>query len=137
MFALTLKPGITTSIPPDVCKMPSPAGPIPTPLVNIFQMNQANPGTLTQKVKVNGAQAYNAQTKIQMSTGDEAGSLGGVVSNMIIGPASYNPAGASKKVMFEGKPALPIGSQTFQNGDASFNTTGISAMPTQAVVIVN
>ena len=100
-------------------------------------MNQANPGTLTQKIQVAGAQAYNVQTKIPMSMGDEAGVAGGVVSNMFIGGCYYNPAGGSKKVMFEGKPALPMGAATFQNGDASFNTTGMSSMPTQPKVMVS
>ncbi|MDR2349966.1 MAG: DUF4150 domain-containing protein [Deltaproteobacteria bacterium] len=136
MFALTLKPGVTTSLAPDVCKIPSPAGPIPTPFANLFQMNQANPGTLTQKVQLAGAQAYTVQTKIPTSSGDEPGTLGGVVSNMFKGPCWYSPAGGSKKVMLEGKPALPMGAQSFHNGDACFNTNGLSGMPTQTKVMV-
>jgi hypothetical protein len=100
-------------------------------------MNQANPGTLTRKVQVAGALAYTVQTKIPMSSGDEAGVAGGVVSNRFIGPCWYSPSGGSKKVLFEGKPALPMGAQSFHNGDASFNTTGMSSMPTQSKVIVN
>ena len=55
---------------------------------------------------------------------------------MFIGGCWHSPAGGSKKVMFEGKPSLPMGAQTFHNGDASFNTTSMSAMPTQPKAMV-
>ncbi|MDR2199229.1 MAG: DUF4150 domain-containing protein [Deltaproteobacteria bacterium] len=138
MFALTLKPGVVTSLAPDVCKIPSPpAPPVPTPFVNMFQYSQANPGTISTKVMLGGAQAFNVQTKIPMSQGDEAGTLGGMISNMIMGPCWFSPSGGSLKVMIEGKPALPMGAQSMHNGDATFNTTGMASMPTQPVVMVN
>jgi hypothetical protein len=138
MFALTLKEGMAQSTAPDVCKVPTPpAGPVPTPFVNIFQTNQADPSTCTQKVQISGAQGFNVQTKIPMSAGDEPGVAGGVISNRFIGPCWFSPVSGSFKVMLEGKPALSMGAQTFHNGDASFNTMGICAMPTQPKVMVN
>jgi hypothetical protein len=121
---------------PDVCKVPSPAGPVPTPFVNVFQLNVANPGTVCQKVFINGAMALNIQTKFMTSNGDEAGVAGGVVSNMIVGPGSFMPACGSVKVMLSGKPAVMMGAQTFHNGDASFNTMGSCPLGAQTKVMI-
>jgi hypothetical protein len=72
-----------------------------------------------------------------MSSVDEAGVAGGVVSNVFIGGCWFSSSGGAKKVLFEGKPALPKGARSFHNGDASFNTRGLSSMPTQSKVMVN
>jgi hypothetical protein len=137
MFALTIKGGMATSLAPDVCKVPAPpAPPIPTPLVNIFQCNMADPSTVCTKVFIDGALALHFQTKVPISSGDEVGTLGGVVSNRFIGPGSFSPAAASMTVMFEGKKALPMAGMTNHNGDASFNTTGLCPMGAQAKVMV-
>jgi hypothetical protein len=136
MFALTIKGGMAQSCAPDVCKVPSPTGPLPTPLVNIFQFNQANPSSASQKVFFDGAMAVTIQTKILMSQGDEAGTAGGMISNRFIGPGSISPASGSTKVFLEGKMAVPMGCMTFHNGDACFNTTGQCPMAAQAKVMV-
>jgi uncharacterized Zn-binding protein involved in type VI secretion len=138
MFALTIKGGTANSLAPDVCKVPAPpAGPVPTPLVNMFQLNMANPGTVSTKVMMDGALALNAQSKVPISSGDEAGVAGGVVSNVFIQTGSFSPASASMKVMVQGKPAVAMGAQTFHNGDASFNTMGMCPMGQNTKVIVN
>ncbi|MDR1081459.1 MAG: DUF4150 domain-containing protein [Deltaproteobacteria bacterium] len=138
MFALTVKGGTANSLAPDVCKVPAPpAGPIPTPLVNMFQLNMANPGTISTKVMMDGAFALNAQTKVPISSGDEAGVAGGVVSNVFIQTGTFSPSSASMKVMIEGKPAVAMTAQTFHNGDASFNTTGICPMGQNAKVMIS
>ncbi|MDR1312141.1 MAG: DUF4150 domain-containing protein [Deltaproteobacteria bacterium] len=138
MFALTIKGGVANSLAPDVCKVPAPpAGPIPTPLVNMFQLNMANPGTVSTKVMMDGAFALNVQTKVPLSNGDEPGVAGGVVSNVFIQTGSFSPATASLKVMLEGKQAVAMTAQTFHNGDASFNTMGLCPMGQNAKVMVN
>jgi hypothetical protein len=136
MFALTLKGGLAQSLAPDVCKIPSPAGPIPTPLVNLFQLNQANPSSACQKIFIDGAMALNVQSKILMSQGDEAGTAGGVISSRFMGPGYFSPASGCPKVMFEGKLAVAMGAMTFHNGDASFNTTGQCPLAAQTKVMV-
>jgi hypothetical protein len=136
MLALTVKGGLAQSLAPDVCKVPTPTGPIPTPLVNLFQLNTANPSSASQKVFIDGAMALTAQSKFPMSQGDEVGTAGGVVSNRFIGPGSFSPAAGSTKVMFEGKQAVSMGAMTFHNGDASFNTTGQCPMGAQTKVMV-
>src|SRR3954466_6259456 len=85
---------------PDVCKTPSPAGPIPIPYPNIAQSSDTDKGT--KKVKVNGKPVCIADSNFKMSSGDEAGTAGGgVASNKTKGKAEF--VNYSFDVSFEGK----------------------------------
>jgi Domain of unknown function (DUF4150) len=91
--------GITTAFP-DVCKTPSPAGPIPIPYPNVAMSSDTAAGTST--VKCDGNPVCVKDSNFKMSTGDEAGSAGGgVVSNKIKGKAEF--VNFSFDVKFEGK----------------------------------
>jgi hypothetical protein len=89
----------TTIAFPDVCKTPSPAGPIPIPYPNIAKSSDTASGT--SKVKCDGNPVCVKDSNFSMSTGDEAGSAGGVVSNKIKGKAEF--VMFSMDVKFEGK----------------------------------
>ena len=79
--------GITSAFP-DVCKTPSPAGPVPIPYPNIAKSSDTAAGTTT--VKCDGNPICVKDSNFAMSTGDEAGSAGGgVVSNKIKGKAEF------------------------------------------------
>ena len=105
--------GIATAFP-DVCKTPTPAGPIPIPYPNIAMANQASSGTCTKKVKIQNKAAILKGTEIPSSSGDEAGSIGGVVSSKIKGSCKYKCG--SGKVKCEGKAVAYVGCMTGQNG---------------------
>jgi hypothetical protein len=90
--------GITIAFP-DVCKTPSPAGPIPIPYPNIAKSSDTAQGTTT--VKCDGNPVCVSDSNFMMSTGDEAGSLLGVASNKIKGKAEF--VNYSFDVKFEGK----------------------------------
>lgn len=90
--------GVTIAFP-DVCKTPSPAGPIPIPYPNIAQSSDTAQGT--QKVKCDGNAICVKDSNFKMSTGDEAGSAGGVVSSKIKGKAEF--VNFSFDVQAEGK----------------------------------
>jgi hypothetical protein len=90
--------GVTIAFP-DVCKTPSPAGPIPIPYPNIAKSSDAAQGT--KKVKCDGNSVCVKDSNFSMSTGDEAGSAGGVVSGKIKGKAEFLMC--SFDVKFEGK----------------------------------
>lgn len=90
----------TTIAFPDVCKTPSPAGPIPIPYPNIAKSSDTASGTST--VKCDGNPVCVKDSNFSMSTGDEAGSAGGgVASNKIKGKAEF--VMFSMDVKFEGK----------------------------------
>lgn len=91
--------GVTIAFP-DVCKTPSPGGPIPIPYPNIAKSADTAKGT--QKVKCDGNPVCVKDSNFSTSTGDEAGSAGGgVVSNKIKGKAEF--VNFSFDVKFEGK----------------------------------
>lgn len=91
--------GVTIAFP-DVCKTPSPAGPIPIPYPNIAKSSDTAQGAST--VKCDGNPVCVKDSNFSMSTGDEAGSAGGgVVSNKIKGKAEF--VNFSFDVKFDGK----------------------------------
>jgi Toxin PAAR-like domain len=73
---------------PDVCKTPSPGGPIPIPYPNIAKSSDTTQGSTT--VKMDGNPIMLKQSVFATSTGDEGGTAGGgVVSNTIKGKAEF------------------------------------------------
>jgi hypothetical protein len=91
--------GVTIAFP-DVCKTPTPAGPIPIPYPNVAKSSDTSNGT--KKVKCDGNPVCVKDSNFSMSTGDEAGSAGGgIVSNKIKGKAEF--VSFSFDVKFEGK----------------------------------
>jgi Domain of unknown function (DUF4150) len=79
--------GLTTATLPDVCKTPSPGGPIPIPYPNIAEQGSLSDGTTTVKAK--GSMIAIKGSQYSRSNGDEAGSLGGVTSNTFIKEATW------------------------------------------------
>jgi len=78
----------TTIAFPDVCKTPSPAGPVPIPYPNIAQSSDTADGA--KSVKTDGNPVCVKDSNFRMSTGDEAGSAGGgVASSKIKGKAEF------------------------------------------------
>jgi hypothetical protein len=91
--------GVTIAFP-DVCKTPSPGGPIPIPYPNIAKSSDTAQGS--KKVKCDGNPICLKDSNFSMSTGDEAGSAGGgVASNKIKGKAEF--VNVSFDVKVEGK----------------------------------
>ena len=62
---------------PDVCKTPTPAGPIPIPYPNIGKASDTSGGPT--KVTCDGEMPMVKGAKYSMSAGDEAGTAGGGV----------------------------------------------------------
>ncbi len=90
--------GVTIAFP-DVCKTPSPAGPIPIPYPNIAQSSDTAKGS--KKVKCDGNPVCLKDSNFKMSSGDEPGSAGGVASSKTKGKAEF--VNFSMDVMIEGK----------------------------------
>jgi hypothetical protein len=91
--------GISSAFP-DVCKTPSPGGPIPIPYPNIAQSSDT--ASETKKVKCDGNGVCVEDSNFSTSSGDEAGTAGGgVVSNKTKGKAEF--VNHSFDVKFEGK----------------------------------
>lgn len=90
----------TTVAFPDVCKTPTPGGPVPIPYPNVAMSSDTAQGTT--KVKCDGQSTCVKDSNFATSTGDEAGSAGGgVASSKIKGKAEF--VNFSFDVQFEGK----------------------------------
>jgi hypothetical protein len=72
--------GISMATIPDVCKTPSPGGPIPIPYPNIAQQSSLQDGTTTVFAK--GKMIAIKGSHYSSSNGDEPGTAGGVKSNV-------------------------------------------------------
>jgi hypothetical protein len=103
--------GGTSPIFPDVCKTPTPAGPVPIPYPNIGKAADTSSGPST--VTTDGKMPMTKDAKYMMSTGDEAGSAMGVVSNKIKGACEFMMY--SFDVKFEGKNVCRLGDPLFHN----------------------
>jgi hypothetical protein len=91
--------GVTIAFP-DVCLTPAPpAPPIPIPYPNIAMSSDTDKGT--KKVSADGNPVCVADSNFMKSTGDEAGTNGGVISGKNMGKAEF--LSYSFDVMFEGK----------------------------------
>jgi len=129
----TMKGGCLATVP-DVCKTPSPGGPVPVPYPNTGQWVQTIPVTASKKTKILNAPVVVANSKTSMSSGDEGGTAGGgVKSFQIKGPCTF--VTYSQKLYVEGQPATYFGCTTQHNGNSS-NTIGLSGMPPQNKVLV-
>jgi len=96
---------------PDVCKTPSPAGPIPIPYPNIGMASDTSKGP--KKVKTDGKMPMTKGAKYSKSSGDEAGTAGGVVSSKNMGECEFMMQ--SMDVKFEGKNVARMGDPLFHN----------------------
>lgn len=110
-----------TAIAPDVCKTPSPAGPLPVPYVN-----RASDGDLTQgskSVRVYGHPVALKDSSLSTSTGDEPGTAGGgLISSKIQGRLVFLTA--SLDVVVEGQGVVRF-LDTFLANANTPNTTGL------------
>jgi hypothetical protein len=96
---------------PDVCKTPSPGGPIPIPYPNIGKSSDTTKGPKT--VKTDGQMPMVKGAQYSRSMGDEAGTLKGVVSNTNMNVCEFMMY--SPDVKFEGKNVCRLGDPLFHN----------------------
>ena len=122
--------GISPSFP-DPCKTPTPGGPVPIPYPNVAQSSDSSKGSKT--VKIDGKEVTLKDSEITMSTGDEAGTAQGVVSNKIKGKASY--VNYSFDVKVDGKNVVRLldPAQTNQGSPANTASPAIGQKPVVAM----
>ena len=103
--------GGMSTVFPDVCKTPTPAGPVPIPYPNIGMSSNTSKGP--KKVKTDGKMPMTKGAKYSMTSGDEAGTAGGVISSKFKGEAEFLLY--SFDVKFEGKNVCRLGDQLWHN----------------------
>lgn len=105
--------GGMSTVFPDVCKTPAPPSPspVPIPYPNIGMASDTSQGPST--VKTDGQMPMVKGAKYSRSSGDEAGTLGGVMSNVNMNECEYMMY--SFDVKFEGNNACRLGDPLFHN----------------------
>lgn len=111
--------GGTVSFMPDVCLTPQPSGPpVPMPYPNTAMSTDADKGA--KSVLVEGNPICVQGSTFKQSTGDEAGSNGGVASGCTKGAAEF--VAYSFDVMAEGKGVARFGDLMLGNKGSAVNT---------------
>jgi len=110
-----------TSAAPDVCKVPTPAGPVPTPFVNSAQDSMLTKGS--KSVTINGYPVALTDSELSTSSGDEPGTAGGLISSKFKGKLACGSGSVDVKI--EGKGVVRYLDVTLHNGN-SFNTSFMS-----------
>jgi hypothetical protein len=113
--------GVSTATVPDVCNTPSPAGPVPIPYPNIAMSSDLAEGTTTVTAD-GGNMCANYGSQFSLSTGDEAGTAGGVKSGVFMKEATWITY--SFDVKLEGKGACRLTDKMFHNSSNTVNAGG-------------
>lgn len=132
LFPACSKAGGMCFAMPDVCLTPSAPSPVPVPYPNMGMLNQAT--RVSTKVKFSGKPAVLLNSEIPRSSGDEAGTNGGVVSGVNMGPVVFKKG--SSKVRIEGQPCVHLTSTTSHNGTNANVPVGQVVAPSQVRVFV-
>jgi hypothetical protein len=113
---------------PDVCKTPSPGGPVPIPYPNMSPDSNLTQGAAT--VTINGNPVGNTDAQLSRSNGDEAGTAGGVVSSKNMG--AFGWSAGSMDVEAEGKGVVRLLDPLLTNGN-TYNDAGITIGEPQVI----
>ncbi|MEZ4447262.1 MAG: DUF4150 domain-containing protein [Polyangiaceae bacterium] len=123
--------GLCTSAP-DVCKVPSPGGPVPTPFPNVGNVSSA--GGTCAVVLIQNKQTVTVASELANSKGDEAGTAGGIISQTNRGPVTFKKG--SSKVFAKGKKVVHVASPAAHNGNNANQPIGSQTVPSQSKVFV-
>lgn len=136
MFPASTNGGGQAMAMPDVCKVPAPpAPPVPTPFPNIAMLNQADGSTCSSRVRILNRKACTLRTEIARTSGDEVGTLKGLVSNMNMDKALFRRGSARVKV--EGAALVTAMAPTAQNGSNANAPLGTQLSPSQTKVLIS
>lgn len=111
---------------PDVCKTPSPGGPVPIPYPNISQSISLAKGTTT--VKADGGMMIAIKgSEFSLSNGDNPGVAGGVKSSTFMKESTWILY--SFDVKMDGKNACRLTDKKFQNHENTVDIAGAFQIP--------
>lgn len=126
MFVCTFGQGMAMGMP-DVCKTPPFA--VPAPFPNVGNNAMAVPSYFT--ICINAMPELTLTGMHAVTQGDEAGVMGGVVSQCIMGPA--RPLMGSQAVFVGGIPVWRLSDPTLHNIS---NAPGVTSVPSQQTKLV-
>lgn len=113
--------GVSTATLPDVCKTPSPGGPVPVPYPNVSQSATLDKGTTTVKAD-GGMMIATKGSEFSLSNGDNAGVAGGVKSSTFMKESTWILY--SFDVKMDGSNACRLTDKKFQNHENTADMAG-------------
>ena len=113
--------GVSIATIPDVCKTPSPGGPVPIPYPNISQSMTLAKGTTSVKAD-HGMMIAIKGSEFSLSNGDNAGVAGGVKSSTFMKESTWILY--SFDVKMDGKGACRLTDKKFQNHENTVDLGG-------------
>jgi hypothetical protein len=121
---------VSSATIPDVCKTPSPGGPVPIPYPNVSQSATLDKGTTT--VKADGGMMIAIKgSEFSLSNGDNPGVAGGVKSSTFMKESTWILY--SFDVKMDGQNACRLSDKKFQNHENTADLQGAIGPP---VVVV-
>ncbi|MFL5344435.1 MAG: DUF4150 domain-containing protein [Hyalangium sp.] len=135
MFPASTKGGGMCFAFPNVCKTPAAPSPLPIPYPSIGQCSGADGDTCTKKVKILNKAVLHKSSEISSTSGDQAGTLKGVVSSTSSDKAAYKTS--ESKVLVEGNEIVTHLKMVAQNGSNANSPPGTQVAPSQTTVIVS
>nr|WP_301334609.1 DUF4150 domain-containing protein [Variovorax dokdonensis] len=117
---------ISTATIPDVCKTPSPGGPVPMPYPNISQSATLDKGTTTVKAD-GGMMIATKGSEFSLSNGDNAGVAGGVKSSTFMKESTWILY--SFDVKMDGQNACRLSDKKMQNHENTADLMGAVGPP--------
>ncbi len=118
--------GTSVATVPDVCKTPSPGGPVPIPYPNISQSATLDKGTST--VKADGGMMIAVKgSEFSISNGDNPGVAGGVKSSTFMKESTW--VLYSFDVKIEGQNACRLTDKKLQNHENAADLAGLFQFP--------
>ena len=118
--------GVSVATIPDVCKTPSPGGPVPIPYPNISQSATLDKGTSTVKAD-GGMMIATKGSEFSLSNGDNAGVAGGVKSSTFMKESTWILY--SFDVKMDGSNACRLTDKKFQNHENTVDLGGCLQVP--------
>ena len=135
MFANCQIGGVHNAFP-DVCRTPTapPIPFLPIPYPNIAVGPTVVPPTASLKVLLTAGPAHTLMSTIPISNGDQPGVMGGMISQIIMGPSRHLMG--STNVLYGGFPATKMTLPTQQNGFGAPNAFGTTIVPAQFKIML-
>lgn len=120
--------GVSMATMPDVCKTPSPGGPVPLPYPNVSQSASLTKGTTT--VKADGGHMIAVKgSEFSASNGDNAGVLGGAKSGTFMKESTW--ISYSFDVKIQGRNACRLTDKKIQNHGNTADLAGLLQQPAE------
>lgn len=123
--------GFSIATMPDVCKTPSPGGPVPLPYPNISQSATLAKGTTTVKAD-GGMMVATKGSEFSLSNGDNPGVAGGVKSSTFMKESTWILY--SFDVKMDGQNACRLTDKKLQNHENTVDLAGEFQSPREALL---